>query len=882
MTWWQRVLRRGQVEKRLTAELRDHFERLVADHVARGMSPFEATRLARLEFGGFEHVKEECRDALGTRWLHDAVGDVAYALRQGPRAPGVAIFSLAVLAIGIGVSLALFGLFDALALRVLPLSEPDRLLSLQSVSPARPGDPGSVPTDALGEVRRRQGVFAAITGYAAGGLSMLDEGRPVQHGVVFAGSEYFETFGVQPSLGRLLGAGDASAQVVVLSDDFWRRRYNRDGTIVGQIIRLEDKPFTIIGVSAPGFVGLEPHSGVDFFLPIAAVGPLLSLPPDFPVALTRAVGRLKPGVSVVEARRELAVLWPGVLAAIVPPDSSGVTRTEFLSRRLEVVPASRGFSDMRDWYASPLQMLAAATVILLLVMCANLAGLVWTRTLGRQRELNVRIALGASPGRITRQLLTETLTVTTAGTVIALPIAWMTSRALVAFMWNDPVVPPFDITPGWRFYVAAALCALMTGIALGVLPAWRTFRAAHGNARLAASAPTQSTKFTGELLVIAQIVIAVLLLIGQGLITRSLLTLRDHRAGFDTGGIQMASLLPRSGATPTDVGPYLHGLVDRVSTVPGVSAAALSIPEPLMGMEAGEERLPVSASDGPDAIRIDATVVLVSPGFFDVMGVPLLRGRDLSWTDSAPSPVVALLSSTGAHRLFPDGDALGRAIRVGFAARHQRVEVVGIVADARLADLHTDEPLFVFFALSQHPNQSPSVVLRAHPPARTLGPSLRTAVESLGHDFVVAHRTLDDQVAISLLRERLMALGARWFGAMALVLVVAGVAGLLSQFVTQRTREVGIRVALGASPGSIRTMVVGRTLALTSIGLAIGLPVAVSAAPLLTHRLTAVSPTDATTLLLVPSLMLAMALAAAWAPVRRATRISPAEVLKSE
>ncbi len=932
------LFRRQHVEQRLDEELRAFLDMSIAEKVRDGMPPADARRLAMLELGGLEQAKERVRAGRHGAWLDEIGRDVRYAFHTFVGNPGFTAFSLVVLATGIGGGIALFGLLDALALRSLPVERPERLVSMTAVSPARTFDPGYLPLPALQALDRRQDAFASMSGYVASGVTTLDDGRPTEHGAVFASEGYFDTLGVRPVVGRLWDPTDVAidAHVAVISDGYWQRCCDRDPHVVGRTVRLMEIPFTIVGVAPARFSGVELVSAVDFFLPIETVTALFPLPDDFVIPLARGIGRLRDGVSLETARHQLQAVWPAVLEEVVSPTATGVERDEFLGRRLEVAPAARGFSYMRDWYATPLHLLVASTSVLLLAICVNLAGLVWARPLARQREIDTRMALGASPARIARLLLAESLMLTTTGTLIALPVAWTASHALVDMMWIGPAVPPLDLTPGWRVYVVVTATAAIAGTAMALLPVWKTRQRARAGCSSMRSGGRVTSR-ANDVLVVAQVAVATVLLVGAGLVTTSLATLRD-RTGFPTADVHLTRLLPRPGAYDgLDRESYARDLVERTSAVLGVASAALSVPEPLMGLDVGEERLPVTAGDAPEGARVHATIMWVSPGFFETMGVPLVAGRAFTWADDANSRPVAMLSSASAERLFAEGRAgrhlrqgfhlrplgyggqdgaqevrpfrdgadrawqrdgadrtgqvrplrgphaaIGRSVRIGFDPRLQDVEVVGIAADARLADVHTDAPLFVFVPLLQHPFVSPTVIVRTRRHQAALEPMLSDAIEAAGRDFAVAQRTLDAQIDVSLLRERLMALGGRWFGGLAIVLVVAGMAGVLSQHVARRTREIGVRMALGASPATIRTMVLGRTLGLAGLGLLVGLPLAGIAATLVARLLTAVSARDATTFLLAASAILIVSLVAAWAPARRAVRIQPAMALRAE
>lgn len=832
--------------------------------------------------------------AVDRAWLEEIGRDLRYGGRALIRSPGFTAFSLAVLAIGIGGGMALFGLLDALALRSLPVERPDRLVSMTAISPAQPSDPGYLPLPVLRALDRRQQVLASMSGYIASGVTTLDNGRPVEHGAAFVSDGYFATLGVRPVVGRLWTRSDldGDAHVAVISDGYWQRCCNRDPQILGRTVRLMEVPFTIIGVTPAHFSGVDLVGANDFFLPIETAAALFPLPKDYVLPLTRAIGRLRDGVSLDTARSQLQATWPAVLDEVVPPAATGIERDEFLGRRLQVLSAARGFSYIRDWYATPLYLLVTATAALLLVICVNLAGLVWARALTRQREIDTRLALGASTRRIAQQMLAEHLLLTTTGTLIALPVGWVVSHALVRMMWNEPAVTPLDLMPGWRVYVVAAAAAAVTGAAMTLLPVWKTRQRARAGWSSMSWVGERVTSRASDIVVVAQIAVAVVLMVAAGLVTTTLSSLRD-RSGVPTTDVRLARLWPRPGAyVGLEAGSHIRDLAERASAVPGVAAAALSVPEPLMGLDVGEERLPVTATDATDGVPVQATIMWVSPRFFETMGVPLTTGRDFTWADDASSRPVAMLSSATSARLFADGRAgrtdhgphaaIGRSVRIGFDPRLQRVEVVGIAADARLADVHTDEPLFVFVPLLQQPSVSPTVIVRTNQSQSVLEPMLRDALEAAGRDFAVKQQTLDAQIDASLLRERLMALGGRWFGGLAMVLVVAGVAGVSSQLVARRRREIGVRMALGASPATIVSMVIGRTLALAALGLLVGLPLAGIAAMLVARQLSPVSAGDRTIFLAAASMILVVSLAAAWAPARRAVRIQPTEALRAE
>lgn len=567
----------------------------------------------------------------------------------------------------------------------------------------------------------------------------------------------------------------------------------------------------------------------DVTIPIGTIKQIYGLPADYPLELAHGIGRLRDGVTLQRVHSQLQTLWPNMLRATVPSTLTAAERDAFFAQKLEVTSAATGFSYLRDWYATPLWLLVASTGWLLLMTCANLASLLLARGTARQQEMRVRSALGASRWQLVRQLLTESVLLSVTGTALGVPVAWWGAHGLVRMMWNRPDVVPLDLAPDWRATFVIGASAVVTGVAFGIIPAWRTSRDDQ-NSRFQTGGPTfHSTSRWSEPLLVAQAALAVMLLVGAGLLTRNLQQLRNSRPGFETDGVSLAPLVPQPGGYANlDVAVYCRALSDQLRVLPGVQAVALSIPEPLMGLEAGEEKRPVVASTAaPDNAGLDATVVAISPEYFRTMGVPLTGGRDFTWLDDGHRKPVAIVSAALAGKLFHAREAIGQPIRVGADQRHQQMEIVGVSADARLADLHTMQPLFVFVPLLQGSPESvrsPTIVIRSRDRSAALRTRVRRLVESLGQDYVSRERTLAEQAETSLLRERLLALGATYFGGLAGALMAIGLGGVVSYAVTRRTREIGIRAALGASPSAVRTMILKQTFRVTTLGLGTGLP----------------------------------------------------------
>jgi predicted permease len=818
--------------------------------------------------------------------MDNLMHDVRDALRLFTRTPGFTVVALVILGLGTGGNVALFTLLDALVLRSLPVNHPDRLVAFSAVNTKLPFETGLLPLPALPMFAQQQDLFTVVGGYLSGGVTFTSDGVPSQLGIEAVTGQFFGVLEMQPALGRLITNDDVatSAPVAVVSYGYWQRRYAGDPHVLGTTVRLQGVPFTVVGVTPRRFWGMEVGLLTDVTIPISTVTQVYRLPADYPLELAHGIGRLRADVSLERARSQLHALWPGVLRAVVPTTLRTPARDEFLARQLEVASAATGFSYLRDWYETPLYLLVAATGWLLVMTCANLASLLLARATARQQEMRVRSALGASRGRLVRHLLTESVLLSVTGTVIGLPVAWWVTHALIGMMWVDSDILPLDLTPDWRVTIVIGVSAVATGLAVGILPACRATREDQAWPFQATRPTVSATSRWTEHLLVAQVALAVVLLVGAGLLTRSLQQLRGRLPGFDIDGVSLSSLQLLREADAQLVGAYSRTLVDRLLALPGVSAAALSVPVPVMGLEAGEVKQTVSPSASvPHGEGVVATVVAISPEFFRTMGVPLNRGRDFTWVDDAHHTPVAILSASLAGILFPGREAIGQPIRVGVDRRRQQVEIVGVTADARLADLHTMQPTFVFVPLLQESLMRPTAIeVRSPDRSALLQARIRRTVDSLGQDYVVRQRTLAEQVDTSLLRERLLALGTTYFGGLAAALVAVGLCGVLSYAVTRRTREMGIRAALGASAATLRAMVLKQTLRVAALGVGIGLPGAWVATRIIRTRVAGIDAHDPITFVGAAIVVMVISLAAASVPARRAATIEPMEALRCE
>jgi predicted permease len=825
--------------------------------------------------------------------------DLQFAVRRLRRAPGLTVVALLVLALGTGASLALVSVEDTLVLRELPVSHPEELVALTAEDAKDPSDTNALSLAAIRMLEGQQHVFAAVGGDGGSQLTAVAGGVPEYVNADGVTGGYFGVLGVRPAIGRLITEEDvaSSARVVVLSYAYWQRRFGGDGDVIGKVIRLvEDSdlpyvPFTVVGVTQPGFSGLYAGLPTEVTIPAETYRQIVhSGTLDQPL-FRRAIGRLSSGVTPTKAREAVQALWPAMLRTSVPATMAPQDRDDILRSRLDVESAATGFSLFKTWYSRPLSLLVLSSAWLLLIACANLASLLLARSMARQEELRVRLALGASRRRLLQDVLTEALLLSAAGTALGLPLAFGGARWLLAMLLEvNPLSSyyQFDLTLDRRVVFAIAASAIGTGLAFGLGPAWWASRRESTMTIGAARSTGRATSPWSTGLLVAQVSLAAVLLVGAGLLAMNWRLLRSTQPGFQMEGLSVVELDPQPGGSANlDVAAYCRALVDHVAAVPGVSGAALVFREPFLGFHEFYEREPISSSSADPGQAVEATLVAVSPGFFQTMGVSVTHGRDFAWTDDARRGPVAILSDGLAKRVFPGAAAVGRQIRVDTEPRRQHVEVLGVTSDAILTDFHARNPLVLFVALLQEPpllfaGESPTIVTRGTAPQPTLEGQIRRTVEALGHDSVVGQRTLAERADQSLVRERIFAVGGTYFGGLAVALVAIGLGGVLAASVARRTREIGLRSALGGSPSALKSMILRQALGVGLLGLALGLPCAWLTTPWLQSTLTTVGPHNPLVFAGAALVTLLVTVVAAWVPARRAAAIAPMDALRAE
>jgi predicted permease len=825
-----------------------------------------------------------------TAVLDALLHDVRYSLRSLRRAPGFSVVVIVTLALAVGANTALFSLFNAIVLRMLPVTAPERLAVI-SLTDERGLQTRFIYGSTFAEFRARQQTFETVSMYSGGGILRAEaRGESVEGGVESATPEFYDMLGVRPFLGRFITTADApevgeSASVVVLGYRFWQRHFGGDPNVLGEIIKVDGVPLEIVGVMRPEFRGLQVDGGADFLLPLAALRRMAG-DPSRPIRSLNVIGRLRPGVTLEQARVEVAALWPAVQASTMPAALTPVERDDLRSARTKVDSLATGFSNLRRRYADPLVVLVGLTAVLLVIGCVNLSGLLLVRAVARGQQLQVRVALGASRARLAQQLLLESLLLSVSGTVLALPLAWWVSRVLGATLWGNRLVPlAMSTTPDGRVLSVAAVIAVITGALVGALPAWLATR--HRGIAVQPVRSVVTTGPSGKALLVAQVALSLVLMIGAGLFARSLANLRANDSTFPTRRLLFTRLwMNPDDHRPSNDAAYYPELARQLAQIPGVESVGLSMYFPAYFNVRLSPDV-IARADVPDrSTDVAAMTEAASPRFFETVGIVRVQGRDFSWDDSARGTPVAIVNTTLARKLFPTGDAIGQRIRIGKDPARQSIEIVGVVSDAPVGNIREPHVPAAFRPLLQEPQRArvPIVNLRASGDPKGLGDALSRIVASLGRHYVRARlvSTLEEQVNQSLRQERLVAGLSSFFAALAVLLASVGVYGLLAYAVARRTREIGVRMALGATRRSVLQMIVREALVLASIGIGLGVACALMAGRFIESLLYGLAPNDPTTLVGAASLFIVVAAVSGLIPAYRASTIDPMSALRQD
>ena len=809
--------------------------------------------------------------------------DFKLALRTLAKSPGFTAVAVLSLALGIGANTAIFSLLNVLLLRDLPVRHPEQLVEL---SVLRRGDkiPFSYPM--FREIDRGQRVFSGLFGWAFGSMTNVElNGELSQADVRAVTGNYFSELGATPFLGRLISAGDmslrggSSSPVAVLSYEFWQRRFGGASDVPGKEIGIDGQSFTIIGVTRKWFTGMATGEPADVTIPMNSTE-------ERSMLFVFITGRLKGGVTVAQARAQLLSFWPEVLQATAPTEVPGLRRQTFLSMGLDVSPAARGINvTLRKRFTRPLSVLMGIVGLILLAACLNLANLMLARAAARSHDMGIRVALGASRWALARQVLSESLALSATGALLGLAFAYWGSRLLVSLMTQDYLAPiVFDLSPDFRVLALTVGVAILTGILFGFAPAWRCSREDPSSVlQQNARSPGGATGMLGKALIVTQVALSLMLLLGAGLLVRSFQKLCRVDPGLEESVLEV-DVYPRPGGYDNlDMNAYHRQLLERIAGIPGVRSVGFS--DVSLGEEGGwRDTASTMADASTPGAGVMSKIALVSPDFMRTLGVSMVRGRGFDWTDDELHPRVAVISRSLAERLFPSTNAIGQHIRFSYMPEVQNLEVVGIVNNARIFDLHNAAQPVIYVPYTQYQRwqQNGALLVRTTVAPGTLARTVRKEIESLGHDYPLRTKTVAQVVSQGLVEDRVTAMLTSFFAALALLLASVGLYGLMSYAVSRRTREIGIRMALGAQRSAVLWQMLREALVLGLIGIGVGIPCALACSRLIANMLFGVSADDLATIAASSILLLAVALIASYLPARKALRVNPMVALRHE
>jgi putative ABC transport system permease protein len=895
------LLRQRRIDEDLAEEMALHREMAARDRQAAGVDPIEAVFAARRAFGSLALARDQSRDVWLPRCLEGLGQDFRIAIRSLGATPVVTLVAVLSLALGIGANTAIFSLVNSLVLRTLPVDDPDRLMLITDTATK-----GIVywSADVWDQIRQRPELFqgTGLWNFARFNLAAAGETRLVDGG--YASGSFFDTLGVRAALGRTFSIADdrpgggVDGPVAVISYAFWQREFAGAPDVVGRRLAIEGIPVSIVGVTPRDYLGVDVGRAVDVIVPLndepiirrrdsALKGGVLG---------GRIIARLKPDQSAAAATAALRAAQPAIREATRSKTAGAAApyARDYMTDPFTLVPAATGYSDFRGRYLRPLIMVLVAAGLVLLVACANVANLLLARADARRHELSVRVALGASRWRLMRSLLSESAILALTAGGLGMLIASSGSRLLVGQLSTQTAPVVLDLSPDWRLLTFAIAVAMTTMLLFGVAPAIRASAAAPIDALKARGRGTAGAPRVGLAggLVVAQVALSVVLVATAALFIQTFTALVRRDPGFARNDTLVVVVEDRH-VEPEQRMALLHRVRDAVRAVPGVAHAALSDLTPVSNL-VFDPPVDVSGS-GPLPARERAVYGnVISPGWFTTLGIPLIAGRDLTSDDRVGTPLVAVVNQAFGRKFMNGASPLGHTITLPavMAAPAANVpwQIVGVVADAVYVSLRESPQPTMYLPLEQLDGayfrrglRSVSLTVRSNSgsPAR-LSRSVVAAIAGVSPELAVTVRPLADQVNDSLARERVVATLAGFFGALALLLAGLGLYGVTSYAVSRRRTEIGVRMALGATPGRVVRLMLSRVTWLVGIGALVGGLVSVSAANLVGSLVYGLEPRDPATLAGTILALAAVGACAGWLPARRAARIDPAVALRAE
>ncbi len=892
MSWLARIrnaFRSNALSRDIDREMEFHLAERADQLSSAGMTAEDARCEAQRRFGNYGSIKERTRERDLAAWLDTLIADLRYALRGFRSSPGFVLVAVLSLALGIGANTAIFTLIDAVVLKSLPVSHPEELVGVTR-------DSVNLFTNPLWEqIRDRQDMFDGILAYGDAEFNLADGGEVRRAIGSWVSGDFFRTLGVRTAIGRPITRDDdqrGCPGVVMLSDAFFLRQFAGDERAIGQTLSLDGHPFRIIGVVERRFDGLEVGRHSSLYVPLCTEAIIRGANSQLDHRSSwflQIVGRPKAALSSEQLQSRLAAIGPAVLESTVPQQWQAKNRAEYLKMKFGVEPVSRGFSALRRMYSKALYVLMSITGIVLLIACANVANLLLVRATARQREMAVRLALGAGRGRLARQLMTESLLLSGTGALVGIAFAAWGSRILVAMLTRSTQIVSLDLSADPRILGFTIVVALLTGLLFGLAPVWRAGRVDPQSAMRARGRETvegHSRLSIGRALVVGQIALSLVLVAAAGLLLGSWRKLLNVDAGFQRDHILLVNVDMRPAALPAvRRGPVYNELLDRLRAIPGVRSASSSQVTPV-GRATWNDVLHV---DGFTPRSIEDAVAwtnAVSDRYFSTMGIPLAAGRDFNAEDRPSANRVAIVSRMTAAKFFKDPAPIGKTFRLeqGPTGLGPPIEIIGVVGDTKYQSLREETAPVVYFASRQDTTLGPftNLELRTDGSPGALIPPIKRAFAEINPRISLEFVPLEQQLAESLTMARAIATLSGFFGGLALLLALIGLYGTMAYGVARRRNEIGVRIALGAARSRVVRMVLGEVGRTVVAGLVLGVLMALLAMRLLASFLYGVTPTDPRTLVASGGLLFLVALLAAAKPAWRAAGLDPIAALRED